>query len=129
MDYDEDDEMDEELQAALALSREEALARPAAPAEPQPAAPPTVQPLGGFKSKFRCYAASAAGRKELEATGKVILSQACLAALVQQLGGMPPTLLLRLSHGGSSIFVGVAEFVEDGVTSHGAHKERLKHLM
>ena len=70
-------------------------------------------PLGGFKARFRCYAASAVGRKDLDGTGKVLLPQACLAALLSSLGGMPPTLLLRLSHGTSKLYVGVAEFIDD----------------
>jgi hypothetical protein len=104
---------DEDLQTALRLSREEMLNQPAPLTTPQQDQLPAVQVLGGFKARFRCYAAAAAGRRDLDATGKVLLSQSCLAALVSTLGGMPATLLLRLSHGGKSLFVGVAEFTDD----------------
>jgi len=109
-DYMDDDE-DADLQRALALSRAEA---PAAPPPPPPATPADVVVLGQIPTKFRVYAAAAAGRSDLESTGRIILPQSCLAVFSQFLGDMPSTLLLRLvASNNSSCVVGVAEFLSD----------------
>ena len=112
---DADDDYDEELQRALALSRESA-PPPAPPVAPT--ASTDVVVLGQIPAKFRVYAASGAGRSELESTGRVLLPQSCLAVFTSFLGEMPGTLLLRLVGGeGSACVVGVAEFIDDEVAA------------
>ena len=107
----DDGDFDADLQRALELSRESA---PPPPPPPPQATPADVVVLGQIPAKFRVYAATAAGRPELDVTGKILLPQSCLQVFVQFLGEMPPTLLLRLVGGeGSKCIVGVAEFIDD----------------
>ena len=110
---DDDNLADEELQRALELSRAEA--PPPPPPQPaQPAQPADVVVLGQIPSKFRVYAASAAGHNDLDSTGRILLPSSCLAVFSSFLGEMPPTLLLRLvGDEGSHCCVGVAEFIDD----------------
>ena len=111
----EEDDFDEELQRALALSRESA--PPPAP-PPAPTASADVLVLGQIPTRFRVYAASLAGRLELECTGRVLLPRSCLAVFTSFLGEMPGTLLLRLVGGeGSACVVGVADFIDDEVAA------------
>ena len=111
----DDDDADDDLQRALELSREfTQVTQPALPETPSAA----VAVLGRFPSKFRCYAAAAAGRGDLDNTGRILLPTSCLRLFVSFLGELPPTLLLRLVGGdGSECCVGVAEFIEDDVAS------------
>ena len=107
---------DEELQRALALSRE--TEQPAALPPPPAATPADTVVLGQIPAKFRIIAAAAAGRTDLEPTGKILLPQSCLSVFCAFLGDMPPTLLLRLVGGdGSGCIVGVFEFIEDAKCS------------
>lgn len=109
------DDEDADLRAAIAAS----LAQDQPPAEPQPSALTEAaqkghpEVVGSFPTKFRCYAAAAAGRKDIDTTGKVLLPQSALHHLVASLDQMPSTLILRLAHGGSACYVGVAEFIDD----------------
>ena len=111
------DEEDEDLQRALQLSREEASqsAGTLPPPMPQPELPATEpHVLGQIPTRFRLFAAAAAGHAHLEATGRILLPQSCLQVFASFLGELPDTLLLRLVGGqGSSIIVGVAEFLSD----------------
>jgi hypothetical protein len=111
------DEDDADLRAAIAASLEQP--QPEAASSPASATQLSGNPevLTGFSTRFRCYAAAAAGRKDIDATGKILLPQSALHALLAKLSEMPSTLLLRLSHEGSAAYVGVAEFVEDAEMS------------
>ena len=113
-----DEDEDADLRAAIAASLEQS--QPAvAPAPSSAAVLQTGHPevIGSFPSRFRCYAAAAVGRKDVDATGKILLPQSALHSLLATLQEMPTTLLLRLSHDGSACFVGVAEFIEDAEAS------------
>ena len=88
---------DEELQRALLLSRQEAEERAPSDDATERDEAADVQVLCGYGSKFRCYAAAAASRSDLDATGKVLLPESCLTSLVKHLGELPATILLRLS--------------------------------
>ena len=116
---DEDD--DQDLRAAIAASLEQPqpeAASPAASAAQQDLwASGNPEVLTGFSTRFRCYAAAAVGRKDIDATGKILLPQSALHVLLAKLPEMPSTLLLRLSHEGSSAYCGVAEFLEDAEMS------------
>ena len=57
------------------------------------------------------------GPEDIDATGKILLPQSALHVLLAKLPEMPSTLLLRLSHEGSSAYCGVAEFLEDAEMS------------
>ena len=46
-------------------------------------------------------------------TWQVLLPHSCLAAFAMSLGELPATLILRLTHRGPSVCVGVADFVDD----------------
>ena len=112
-----DDDEDADLRAAIAASLEQPQpeAAPAPASTAQRSSNPEV--LTGFSTRFRCYAAAAVGRKDIDATGKILLPQSALHALLAKLPEMPSTLLLRLSHEGSAAYVGVAEFIEDAEMS------------
>ena len=112
-----DDDEDADLRAAIAASLEQP--QPEAAPAPASAAERSGNPevLTGFSTCFRCYAAAAVGRKDIDATGKILLPQSALHALLAKLPEMPSTLLLRLSHEGSAAYVGVAEFIEDAEMS------------
>ena len=116
---DEDD--DQDLRAAIAASLEQPqpeAASPAASAAQQDLwASGNPEVLTGFSTRFRCYAAAAVGRKDIDATGKILLPQSALHVLLAKLPEMPSTLLLCLSHEGSSAYCGVAEFLEDAEMS------------
>ena len=130
------DDEDEDLRAAIAASLEQP--QPVAAPAPVSAAAQNGQPevIGSFPTQFRCYAAAAVGRKDLDATGKILLPQCVLHSLLATLEEMPATLLLRLSHAGSAAFVGVAEFIEDSeaaalltkVAGQGARSDALPRL-
>ena len=113
----QDDDDDDNLRAAIAASLEQPQPEPvpAPPSAAQQSGNPEV--LAGFSTRFRCYAAAAVGRKDIDATGKILLPQSALHMLLDKLPEMPSTLLLRLSHEGSAAYVGVAEFVEDAEAS------------
>jgi hypothetical protein len=112
-----EEEDDDDLERALALSREEAamdVADGGATAAAAPLAADTVV-LGQIPAPFMVSAAAAARRTDIEATGKILLPASCLSVFISFLGEMPATLLLRMVGGdGSSCIVGVAEFVDDG---------------
>ena len=106
------DDDDDELQRALELSREQA--QPTSQPTSQPSTSAGVAIVGSFPTQFRCYAAAAAGRGDLDSTGRILLPTSCLRLFVSYLGELPPTLLLRLVGGdGAACYVGVAEFVDD----------------
>ena len=111
-----DDDEDALLQQALLESAREAeVAAAAAPPPPVGRLTQGVEILGAFGAKFRCYAAAAVGRGDLDATGKVLLPKSALLEITAFCAGeLPPTLLLQLSAGSeSAAFVGVAEYVDD----------------
>ena len=116
-----DEHDDQDLRAAIAASLEQPqpeAASPAASAAQQDLwASGNPEVLTGFSTQFRCYAAAAVGRKDIDATGKILLPQSALHVLLAKLPEMPSTLLLRLSHEGSSAYCGIAEFLEDAEMS------------
>lgn len=79
---------------------------------------PGVEVLAAFSEHFWCQAVSNEddGASLDPTAGKVLLPHSCLMAIAAVLGGdLPTTLLLRLSHMDSTVYVGVADFVSDSV--------------
>ena len=114
------DDEDADLQRALELSR--ATAQPSIPVPPLLPSPGlgsiNMNVIGSFPVKFRCYAGAAAGRSDLDATGRVLLPTSCLAAFGAFFkGDMPNTMLLCLTAGPSFCVVGIAEFVADDIVA------------
>ena len=90
-------------QALLESAREAEAAAAAAPPTPVGRLTQGVEILGAFGAKFRCYAAAAVGRGDLDATGKVLLPKSALLEITAFCAGeLPPTLLLQLSAGSES---------------------------
>ena len=77
------------------------------------APPPGVEVLARFPMPFACFTAADIGfGVGLEHAGKVMLPNSCLMAL-SFLGDLPSTMLLRMTYHERSVYVGVADFVED----------------
>ena len=76
------DDEDADLRAAIAasLAQEQPAAEPPALTEAAQNGNPEV--VGSFPTKFRCYAGAAAGRKDIDTTGKVLMPQSALHSLV-----------------------------------------------
>ena len=77
-----------------------------------------MQVLASFGARFACFAAmdipDLPGAAALEQTGKVLLPRSCLAGLAF-LSSLPTTMLLRLSLQERTVYVGVADFVDDAL--------------
>jgi len=77
---------------------------------------PPSEVLATFGVRFACFAAADVpglpGAAAIEQTGKVLLPRSCLAGLAF-LSSLPTTMLLRLSLQERTVYVGVADFVDD----------------
>ncbi|KAL1507072.1 hypothetical protein AB1Y20_007933 [Prymnesium parvum] len=67
--------------------------------------------LAAFQQRFSCHEAA---EDSLDPSGgKVLLPHSCLTILAMALGELPATLLLRLTFHESSVYVSVADFIDD----------------
>ena len=77
---------------------------------------PPSEVLATFGVRFACFAAADVpglpGAAAIEQTGKVLLPRSCLAGLAF-LSSLPTTMLLRLSLQERTVYVGVADFIDD----------------
>ena len=84
---------------------------------------PPSEVLATFGVRFACFAAADVpglpGAAAIEQTGKVLLPRSCLAGLAF-LSSLPTTMLLRLSLQERTVYVGVADFIDDHLAFHKA---------
>lgn len=84
---------------------------------------PPSEVLATFGVRFACFAAADVpglpGAAAIEQTGKVLLPRSCLAGLAF-LSSLPTTMLLRLTLQERTVYVGVADFIDDHLAFHKA---------